>query len=356
MRDYVVLSDLHLGEKVDECTFAKKSNINSFIKELEALGPIKELVLLGDVLELSLAPMSEVTKQMKALFGGINTIHDKIEKVIYVPGNHDHHIWTLHVEQKIAEDMRMGRSGSDFELPDYTGGKFVGTDSFISGYFPDDGLKEKLVIKYPIHEIELSNGKTCLLHHGHQIYGVGVRLLSLKEALNDPIPQDEQMKELELQNIGVYELLWFYLELSGRMRRRVEQEWKKRGGFGAFSVVAKEMADKRVVSAGHEIYKFFHRKPKERGRTIGGNKEEFGQYLRVCDKAPECLIYGHSHVPELLKGTDLDDHLPEIIGNCGSWIEENKRNQEPNTYIVINTDGVDLRRLGEGVEEHIEWS
>ena len=51
---------------------------------------------------------------------------------------------------------------------------------------------KKWVIKYPIHEIKLPEDRTGLLHHGHPIYGVGVRLLSLKEAYNDDdIPEDD---------------------------------------------------------------------------------------------------------------------------------------------------------------------
>jgi hypothetical protein len=248
--------------------------------------------------------------------------------------------------------IEMMKNGEICSSPNYINLAFAGTDSFLSGYLPE-ASKEKLVVKYPIHEISLSNGKRCLCHHGHQIYGVGVRLLSLREALKE-IPEVERMQELELQNIGIYELLWFYLELSERMRRRIERNWEEYGGFGAFSVVAKEMADKRIVSAGHEIYKFFSSKPKERGKTISGNKKELKQYLEVCNKPTEGLIYGHSHVPELINGSVLDDDLPEIIGNCGSWLKGKRRH---NTYIVINADGAVLRELGADVrvEDRIEW-
>lgn len=82
------------------------------------------------------------------------------------------------------------------------------------------------------------------------------------------------MRELELQNIGVYELLWFYLELSEHMRRRIEKNWDETGGFGAFSVVAKEMVDNPGVSAVLETYGYIRKKRhgKERGRTIDRNK------------------------------------------------------------------------------------
>jgi UDP-2,3-diacylglucosamine pyrophosphatase LpxH len=344
LENYVVLSDLHLGEEMNECTFADAVNIDRFAKELEQVGEVKQLVLLGDVLDLALSPISRVTSQLKNFLDPVHTIP---EKIIYVPGNHDHHIWALHAEQKMVEMMRRGDICSS---PDYINLEFIGADSFVSGYLPASSM-DKLVVKYPIHEIRLSNGKRCLFHHGHQIYGVGVRLLSLKEALKE-IPEVERMRELELQNIGVYELLWFYLELSERMRGQIEENWEEYGGFGAFSIVAKEMADKRIVSAGHEIYKFFSGKPKERGRTIAGNKNELKQYLEVLNKPIECLIYGHSHVPELIAG--LDDDLPEIIGNCGSWLKGKRRH---NTYIVINADSVVLKELGADIrdEDCMEW-
>ncbi len=142
------------------------------------------------------------------------------------------------------------------------------------------------------------------------------------------------------------------------MRRRIERNWEKYGGFGAFSVVVKEMADKRVLSAASDavrgVSRVLHRKPKERGRTIAGNKKELRQYLEVCNKPIECLIYGHSHVPELIADPALGDDFPEIIGNCGSWLKETRRHD---TYIVINADGVVLKELGASVrdEERIEW-
>jgi UDP-2,3-diacylglucosamine pyrophosphatase LpxH len=339
MENYVVLSDLHLGEKSDECTFADSNNVKAFAEELGRLGEIKELVLLGDFLELSLAPMSMVTEQMKDFFEGIAVSHEKIEKIVYVPGNHDHHIWSLHVEQEIIDGMKAGKA---FNCPDYIDKEFVGVNSFLSGYLPAGGFKEKLVVKYPVHEIRLSNGKKCLLHHGHQIYGVGVRLLSLKEA--QKIPEDRQMRELELQNIGVYELLWFYLELSGDLKRRIELEWKENGGFGAFGVVAEEMADSWVADTLMDLGRFFTG-PNDRGRTIAKNRKDMRQYLKIYGKAVDYLVYGHSHVPELVRGSELRNDFPvEIIGNCGSWVRERG---EHNTYIVINERGVHLKKLGE---------
>jgi len=91
MGNYIVVSDLHLGEEVGEATFAGQTKIEAFAQELEALGEIEELILLGDILELALAPLSQVTEQMAALF---QRIYEIPKKIVYVPGNHDHHIWS----------------------------------------------------------------------------------------------------------------------------------------------------------------------------------------------------------------------------------------------------------------------
>jgi len=336
MKNYVVISDLHLGEKAHECTFANTANISRFANRLGEIDEVEELILLGDFLEMSLAPISKVTEQMGNFFEGV---HEKPKKIVYVPGNHDHHIWALHVEQEIREKMSAGEILNS--LPSYVFSEFIGTDSFISGYIPDPS-KDKLIVKYPLHRINLANNKRSLLHHGHQIYGVGVRLLSLEEAQKE-VSEEKQMEELELQNIGIYELLWFYLEASPRMRRRIEKDWEKHGGFGAFSVVAKEMADSSIANFMLNFGSIFSG-PEERGRTIEENKEEIEQYLRLYGKPVECLIYGHSHVPELESAAELDhDMSVKIIGNTGSWV---KGKSDNNTYIVINSDGVELWELG----------
>ena len=52
--------------------------------------------------------MLSVTGQTKAFFEGLHEVHDRIEKIVYVPGNHDHHIWALHVEQDMVKGMEAG--------------------------------------------------------------------------------------------------------------------------------------------------------------------------------------------------------------------------------------------------------
>ncbi len=360
MENYVIMSDLHLGQNSPECKLADSRNIRRFVTELDRLGRINQLVLLGDLLDLALSPMATALKHLAAFFNGIRKIHNKIEKIVYVPGNHDHHIWTLHVEYKMIEDMKARAKGKDFAPPDYVNRRFVGDESFLSSYLPSE-LKNKWEVKYPTHEIRLSNGKTCLLHHGHQIYGIGVRLLSLREALKDVkdkrVSRKRMAQELELQNIGIYEFIWFYLELSETMREQIAAQWNDGGGFGAFAVVAKEMADKRSVSAAYEVYKLFRGKPGDRGRPLVRTKNEIKDYLALLGKSPDCLIYGHSHVPKLAYVTELHCDIPaKIIANCGSWLDEQQPYRDYNTYIVLNRNGVELRRLCERQAiRHIRW-
>jgi len=360
MENYVVISDVHLGQNLPECTFADPGNVDRFVTELTRLGKINQLVLLGDFLELALSPMATALIQMEVFFDGIHKIHSRIGKIVYVPGNHDHHIWTLHVERKMVDRMEIRGKGEDFISPDYVGNTFAGAESFLSGYLSSE-LKNKWEIKYPIHEITLSNGKTCLLHHGHQIYGIGVRLLSLREALKEVrkkrASREKMLIELELQNIGVYELLWYYLELSESMRERLKTQWKKNGDLGAFAVVANEIADKRPVSFVSSVYNSFLGKPEDQGRAIVETKQEIKDYLELLGKRPDCLVYGHSHIPKLVYTTELRCDIPaSIIGNCGSWLDERRKYQNYNTYIVLNRNGVYLRKLSEKEPiRYISW-
>jgi predicted phosphodiesterase len=359
MGNYIIMSDLHLGE--EECSFVEKNHAKKLAEELKSIGNIDEIILLGDIMDLALSPIQDVTDQFKKF---LSAIADISKKIVYIPGNHDHHIWTLHIERNYIERMS---EGEIFYRPAYTDIEFAGKLSFISGYLLD-GYKDKLIVKYPTHEINLKVGgktKRCLLHHGHQIYGIGVRLLSLEEALKDIKESLVRMEELELQNIGVYELFWFYLELSSRLRDQIEKNWENYGAFGAFSVILREMVDSSLLSGAlgfGNIAIDSLRKPKDRGGTIDQALTAIIQYLDVrngSSKSVDCLIYGHSHVPQIKKRSDIKGKgdFPQIIANSGSWLrEKGKPDRISDTYILLNENEVKLRLLGNTDLDTARWN
>ena len=334
----VVLSDIHLGDS--RSTLQKPEVVDALIKELNGGKKIDELILLGDILDLAFSTFHDVIDRARTFFDQISTLN--AGKFIYIPGNHDYHIWLLHIEKRdIIEPVQ--NEGLP-KLPDYMG-QFINGEPFFSEVLPED-LEEKLEIRYPNYECEIS-GTRYFFHHGHQIYGPGVLLMGPREAINE----GKGLNDLLIANSPILELIYYHLERDREMMQKLEVAWRKYGSPGALLVVLNEMLDARVPKFVklliHVIRTTWLRLTlltikKDRGTEIDDIQTEILDYLELCGrqlKNPLRFIFGHSHVP----GTkEIDENLTAF--NSGSWLKEDARH---NTYLSIEDNVVTLRRLGE---------
>ncbi|MEW6680741.1 MAG: metallophosphoesterase, partial [bacterium] len=179
MKRIVVVSDLHLGD--ERGSLREKSITSSFVEEIK---DVKTIILLGDIFDLSMASLSESVKCARVFFEELKNL--ELDEIVYLPGNHDHHLLVLETEYKdIIQTML---NGGIPKLPDYIR-EFRGKESFISGILPDS-LKDKLVVKYPNHKIKIEN-KTYLFHHGHYLSREGSLLAKTSEAIKKGISLNE---------------------------------------------------------------------------------------------------------------------------------------------------------------------
>ena len=96
----LALSDLHLGEG-EGLLYNKGVNIiDTAVNKIDELarggngfeGGIDELVLIGDIVDLSEATEDEAySNTIVFLTSLLEKV--KIDKIIYIAGNHDHHLW-----------------------------------------------------------------------------------------------------------------------------------------------------------------------------------------------------------------------------------------------------------------------
>jgi hypothetical protein len=110
----VAISDLHLGEPEGMLYYIHEdpeSNlIKATVKKIIELSKgdsnfedgVEELILIGDIIELSEATPSEAYKNAQDFF---DKLLEKVnvEKIIYIPGNHDHHFWVELLEKDCGE-------------------------------------------------------------------------------------------------------------------------------------------------------------------------------------------------------------------------------------------------------------
>jgi hypothetical protein len=115
----IVLSDLHLGERTSAFSEGEIPDVRFRGRTAEHLarllgallatqdGRAEYLVLAGDVLDLSLASRRAAFLGFKSFLEQIAPLFDTL---IYVPGNHDHHIWVaLQEEARIFAQIRQGQ-------------------------------------------------------------------------------------------------------------------------------------------------------------------------------------------------------------------------------------------------------
>ena len=127
---YVCLSDLHLGE---EDSVLSNMNEDGTEGDPTQPGPLLEqlalciknlagklwtekptLVLNGDALELALCPLHRASMAFQCF---INQLKDGdgflFEKILLVPGNHDHHLWVMTREDQYRDYLQRHKQGQN---------------------------------------------------------------------------------------------------------------------------------------------------------------------------------------------------------------------------------------------------
>lgn len=321
MERVVVLSDLHLGE--EGCSLKDENIILKLANELKSLGKIDQIILLGDIFDLSMASLSDTIKNGKSLFKALEGLD--IENIVYVPGNHDHHFWVLEIENKdiIAKII----NGEALQKPNYIR-EFKGKEFFISGVLPPS-IKDRLIVKYPNHKVEV-RGRKYLLHHGHYLSREGSLLCKTSEAISKGI----SLNEFELLNSPIHELIQYSLEQSPIMQEKIEKAWKGGGALAAIMVIVDEMMNGEGVWG--RLIRWFS-KQAQKGKKHSMRQaaiddemiERIRNYITLSKEDCNGFIFGHTHIPEekVINGSFF-------LANSGSWLDEGKG--APNSYIVIS--------------------
>ncbi|MBN2102446.1 metallophosphoesterase [bacterium] len=242
----IAMSDLHLGKPenylhVSDPAYDK--NREAVIEMLRKLGPQDQLILNGDLMELSLAGWDDVYEDLKSFFG-ILSEGGPYQKIIYIPGNHDHHFWRMLVEQtNITGRMIHGGSPPSNEMYPYC---FVDVrfsshethepcEAVLPHLWPDNHEVPEFVIKYPHHLFAVPNQRKVPTYyfftHGHFL-----------EPLFKPINfiiEPAHLEELEAFNNVWLEAFDYDLGHAGRMSERIyemERIWQE-GGYKAQQTV-----------------------------------------------------------------------------------------------------------------------
>ena len=244
---YVCLSDLHLGAAYSTLTYADAQGrpdpgrpsatqvaFGSALRQLLAAmdGPPPTLILLGDVLDMGLSPMGDVAAAFRCFVETVMQDGGRplfAPRVLYVPGNHDHHLWRIAQDQQFQDALQQGRVEDD--LIQHTAlfepaGKEAEASRIGSAMLTRlmagcPGLADARVdIAYPnLGLLDASRRRCVVLHHGHYVDPM-YRVMTMLNAQAPGRsagrnPGAVTVSELEGQNGAWVDFMWSDLGSSG---------------------------------------------------------------------------------------------------------------------------------------------
>jgi hypothetical protein len=244
---YVCLSDLHLGADNSILTAIKPGTIDidpdttndvllQFVACLRALisqnvGPEKpRLILNGDILEMALADTNQAAMVFEHFIDLAfpptgEALFDK--HILYIPGNHDHHIWESARETQYVNFISRIPEGGNIAAPWHTT-KMVHPDVVPERFMTNllrrhPHLKDAVVgVVYPNYAFFGDDGKQCIIiTHGHYVESI----YSLMSTLNTMIFPDRQRPkvvwEIEAENFAWIDFFWSTMGRSGDVGRDI---------------------------------------------------------------------------------------------------------------------------------------
>lgn len=239
---YVVLSDLHLGDRDSILTAAAADGdgVDASVAGavlVELVGGLRELlaqqqqrptlIINGDFLDLAFGSMSNALMMFErfaelALAPGEELFDD----ILYLPGNHDHHLWEMARETHYRLEVASHHHEHGMPEPNHT--TPLGADGAIASLLLDQVLahlyeggvapesRPRVRVVYPnLALYEPTHDRCVVIHHGHyvepiyQLFSRGRRLLFPER------PAAETVEQIEAENFAWVDFIWSLLGRSG---------------------------------------------------------------------------------------------------------------------------------------------
>jgi hypothetical protein len=174
-----------------------------------------ELVLLGDGLDLSLSPPDRSFPVLRSFLGQLYG-QDRLlsDRMTYVPGNHDHWLWT---EQRFA-DVHFDKPGFSHVSPAFAQPGEVGRSPKLNGLLNELGVS--VALYYPNHGLVPAKGvadgeRAIVFHHGHFVEPMYRLMSDLLGLLSGRPIGAQSCEELEICNGAWIDFGWSTLGDAG---------------------------------------------------------------------------------------------------------------------------------------------
>ncbi|HVE87652.1 MAG TPA: hypothetical protein VND93_32565 [Myxococcales bacterium] len=284
---YICLSDTHLGSDTSLLTALDRdgrvdptrpseplSCLAACLRSLVAAneGPEKPaLVLNGDVLELALSTTNVAVMSFQRALEQLLPRGESpfISRLVYLPGNHDHHVWQAAREQQYCAEVRRAPAGPLPHVPHATA--LLGTapmrsallDAVVEGLGPQRAVPVDVL--YPNLALRSEDGRRLVvIHHGHFLEPLYSAMSRLQGALFPGRPPAVTVEELEADNGAWIDFFWSSLGNSGDVGADVELLYEKLQSPEQVQALLANLAralarqNRNALVAGLESFAFTH--------------------------------------------------------------------------------------------------
>ncbi len=263
---YLCLSDIHLGEEdglltnlvpgQDEVDPLRPSPVlmalSDALSELvRAADELPSLIILGDGLELALSGLNQAAmvfeRLLEVFFCGPERL---FKEIIYIPGNHDHHIWEVAREVQYAGYIARQHPQGSLLPPAWHHSRMLMDKPhywvkplFLEAFVHRVKGLEDLSVKVAYPNFGLLNKETkkaVCFHHGHLLEPIYLLMSILKNILFPQGEAPEQIEQIisriyaemdidqiEGENFAWIDFFWSTMGRSGEAGEKVETIYER---------------------------------------------------------------------------------------------------------------------------------
>jgi len=308
---HVVLSDLHLGARESLLTHVhgdgeiadKPSKVlMAFANGLsETLSNQKkpQLVLLGDALDLGLSPFGDVSKSFLQLLDAFYPLDgpDLFDReIIYIAGNHDHHLWRIAQDNGFLSALENGQIPGDLDAVTAIFGTPSHHCRLMESLFTRRPHLCDASVRIAYPNWGLFDGGTkraVVMHHGHYLDGMYRALSNMRAFLQDGEARPATMRQLEQENGPWIDFLWSDLGSAGEIGSEIGSLYEVMLSAGASHDFA-ESISRRITGGLHAKLGINPKMPLKYGVTLD-NLIRAGVDL-TAGRAAERQRDGYGHV------------------------------------------------------------
>ncbi len=238
----ICISDLHAGalnslltpvsdsgefqpdQRATETTKAFCAGLNALLVHLRGTTdvPPPDLLLLGDALDLSLSP----TERSFAVLGGFfaelyGTAGDVLsDQLVYLPGNHDHSLWTTQVN--LNEHLLKSGGTAGFKMVTKAfrdanaAPRIRPLENILAANAPHVAAK---VFNPNFGLFSADQTRAVIFHHGHFIEAMYRLMSDVQDAMTGARRRQPTVQDLERENAAWIDFGWSTLGASGVLGR-----------------------------------------------------------------------------------------------------------------------------------------